>query len=181
MSKKVIATSTRRTATIEVAPILTDRDALESVLSAAQVERVETMAADMADHSLTTDTFQVAMCAHVKALWPKGCDWDTWKTVRGVIFATFGEYGARWLRYGYDNADIGKRPTASGNASGNSKKGALSGDKWISGMEKRATDLLAFIAKVPKGQIHASHVARFNAMIKSFMLENKATRKDLAA
>lgn len=179
--KTAIATATRRAATIEVAPILTDRDALESVLSPAQVDIVETIAADVADHGRDTDSFKARTAENVKALWPKGCDWDTWKTVRGVFFATFGEYGARCLRDGYDAADIGDRPTSSGNASGNSSKGKMSGTKWVSGMEKRAADMIAYFAKCPKREVTATHVAKLLAMARSLVLEAKATRKDLAA
>ena len=179
--QKTLATATRRAATIEVAPILTDRDALESVLSPAQVERVEDMAADMADHSLALDTFKARMVEHVQVIWPKGCDWDTWKTVRGVVFASFGEYGARCLREAYDGADIGARPTASGNASGNANKGKISGAKWVSGVEKRAADFFEFVAKCPKKEIEPAHLARFIALAKSLIAESKAARKDLAA
>jgi len=181
MKHKILATATRRAETIAVPAILTDRDALESVLSPEQVEIVETMAADMADHSLASDTFAAQMVAHVKALWPKGCDWDTWKAVRGVIYSAFGEYGALCLRKAYDAAGIGARPTASGNASGNKRKGTVSGAKWISGIDKLAADFLARVAKIPKRDIDPRHIARFIELAKSLRLEVKAARKDMAA
>jgi hypothetical protein len=178
---KIVSSKSRRAETIEVAPILTDLALLESVLSPEQCEIVEEIGAEIAEKQWGDDHFYARMAELVKKLWPKGCDWDTWKAVRGVIFENFGEYGARCLRNGYDAAGIGDRPTASGNANGNANKGKLSGAKWVSGAEKRATDWLDWVAKMPKSQLEPAHVKRIVELAKSLMMEVKATKKDLAA